>query len=78
MSSAQQVENPSNKEDSNPIIEAIRLTSRKIKAMGAGLTVFLKSVEKITFSKDPVHVPDDKLIDEAVRLLAGEETAKTK
>ena len=56
-------------DDETVIVQVIRKTSAKIKAIGAGLQVFLQAVEKITFSKDPVHIPDQKLIDEAVRLL---------
>ena len=60
----------------NVIDQFIETSSRKIKAIGAGMAVFLKAVEKIAFSKEPVHVPDQKLIDEAVRILTGEQTQK--
>ena len=58
------------------IATQLRNTSTKFKAIGAGLQVFLKAIDRITFSAQPVHVPDQQLIDEVVRLLSGERTSK--
>lgn len=47
----------------------IRRTSQKIIAIGAGLVAFLKYTDRIVFSPEPVHQPDEAFINELVELL---------
>jgi len=45
-------------------------TSRKMIAIGAGMRVFLRRVEKMAFSLKPTHTPDPQFIDELVSVLS--------
>lgn len=47
----------------------IRRTSEKILAIGAGLEAFLRFTDRVIFSKEPIHKPDQAFIDELVELL---------
>ena len=47
----------------------IRRTSQKILAIGAGLVAFLKYTDRIVFSPEPCHEPDQAFINELVDLL---------
>lgn len=53
----------------NRVHDWIRTTSVKILAIGAGLREFLRFTEKIVFSKEPSHVPDQKFVEELTALI---------
>ena len=60
---------PNQGQTENAFAKMLRTSSRKIIAIGAGLKVRLRMVENIVFTKEPTHVPDQKLIDDIVTLV---------
>ena len=67
----QQLQNqgaPRQDEDST-VRDWIRTTSYKMLAIGAGLREWLRFTEKIVFSKEPIHEPDPKFVEELAALL---------
>ena len=58
----------------NEVVQFIERTSRRIIAIGASLRVWLRSVDRIIFSKEVSNVPDQKLIEELTAILLATET----
>jgi hypothetical protein len=49
--------------------DRIRRTSQKILAIGAGWVAFLEYTDRIVFSPEPCHEPDQAFINELVEFL---------
>jgi hypothetical protein len=54
---------------SDQVYNWIRTTTTKMLKIGAGLREFLRYTEKIVFSKEPVHTPDPKFVEELARMI---------
>ncbi len=62
----------------NTLVTMLKTSSRKIVAIGASLKVWLRAVERITFTREVSHTPDPKLIEELTAVLLAAETKKPK
>jgi hypothetical protein len=65
-----------NTEQPYSFVDMLKTSSRKIIAIGASLTVWLRAVDRIVFTKEPTHTPDPKLIEELTEILLAAETKK--
>ena len=63
--------------NSKPVIyEFIEKTSQRFVAIGASLRTWLRAVDRIVFTPEPTHQPDQKLIAELTDILLGLEHPK--
>ena len=64
------------RQNDNSVRDWMRITSYKILAIGAGLKAFLRYTDRVVFTKEPTHQPDQKFIDELVEMLNQTEPKK--
>jgi hypothetical protein len=57
-------------------LSLVEKTSRKIIAIGASLKVWLRAVDRIVFTEEASHTPDQKLIDELTAILLSTKKPK--
>jgi len=62
-------EQPTNGVTETPFVQMLKTSSRKIVAIGASLRVWLRAVDHIVFSPEPIHQPDPEFINELVMVL---------